>query len=73
MVEMERRRPDARALVDAELQPSRGRKTIALNAVISMVKNNPILNTSLTMRTVCFGRYTLLRRGKERYCLICWK
>ncbi|MDI8746395.1 hypothetical protein MJM83_33285, partial [Salmonella enterica subsp. enterica serovar Montevideo] len=20
-----------------------------------------------------FGRYTLLRRGKKNYCLICWK
>ncbi|WP_257965794.1 hypothetical protein, partial [Klebsiella pneumoniae] len=20
-----------------------------------------------------FGRYTLLRRGKKNYCLVCWK
>jgi tyrosyl-tRNA synthetase len=22
---------------------------------------------------ILFGRYTLLRRGKKNYCLICWK
>lgn len=57
MVEMEKGADLMQALVDAELQPSRGqaRKTIASNAVTINGENNPILNTSLTMRTVCLA------------------
>lgn len=63
------------ALVDAELQPSRGqaRKTIASNAITinGEKQSDPEYRFSDSDRL--FGRYTLLRRGKKHYCLICWK
>lgn len=55
MVEMEKGADLMQALVDSELQPSRGqaRKTIASNAITLTVKNSPILNTSLKKKIVC--------------------
>ncbi|BDH46120.1 tyrosine--tRNA ligase [Salmonella enterica subsp. enterica serovar Choleraesuis] len=75
MVELNRDADLQQALVDSELQPSRGqaRKTIAQNAVTinGEKQSNPEYNFSDSDRL--FGRYTLLRRGKKNYCLICWK
>lgn len=62
------------ALVTAELVPSRGqaRTMIASNAVtINGEKQaNPEYVFADSYRL--FDRYTLLRRGKKHYCLICW-
>ncbi|MFB6434651.1 MAG: tyrosine--tRNA ligase [Candidatus Malihini olakiniferum] len=62
------------ALVTAGLAPSRGqaRTMISSNAVTinGEKQTNPehlFLNSDRL-----FGRYTLLRRGKKHYCLICW-
>ncbi|VCV69921.1 Tyrosine--tRNA ligase [Escherichia coli] len=55
MVEMEKGADLMQALVDSELQPSRGqaRKTIASNAITINGENSPILNTSLKKKIVC--------------------
>ncbi len=55
MVEMEKGADLMQALVDSELQPSRGqaRKTIASMPSPLTVKNSPILNTSLKKKIVC--------------------
>lgn len=54
MVEMEKGADLMQALVDSELQPSRGqaRKTIASNAITINGENSPILNT-LKKKIVC--------------------
>lgn len=63
------------ALVDARLQPSRGqaRKAIKANAVTinGEKQSNPEYMFSEADRL--FGCYTLLRRGKKHYCLVCWE
>lgn len=63
------------ALVDSELQPSRGqaRKAITQNAITinGQKQSDPEYGFSEADRL--FGRYTLLRRGKKNYCLVCWK
>jgi len=63
------------ALVDSELQPSRGqaRKTIASNAVTVNGEKQSDPEYTFSDADKLFGRYTLLRRGKKNYCLICWK
>ncbi len=55
MVEMEKGADLMQALVDSELQPSRGqaRKTIASNAITINGENSPILNISLKKKIVC--------------------
>lgn len=63
------------ALVDSELQPSRGqaRKTIVSNGIT--INGEKQSDPEYTFSDVdhLFGRYTLLRRGKKNYCLVCWK
>lgn len=75
IVEMEWGADLQQALVDSELQPSRGqaRKTIASNAVSinGEKQTNPEYHFNDSDRL--FGCYTLLRRGKKNYCLVCWK
>lgn len=75
MVELNRDADLQQALVESELQPSRGqaRKAIAQNAVTinGEKQNNPEYAFNDADRL--FGHYTLLRRGKKNYCLICWK
>ena len=75
MVEMEKGADLMQALVDSELQPSRGqaRKTIASNAVTINGEKQSDPEYFFQDSDILFGRYTLLRRGKKNYCLICWK
>lgn len=63
------------ALVDSELQPSRGqaRKTIAQNAITINGQKQSDPEYRFAPTDILFNRYTLLRRGKKNYCLICWK
>lgn len=63
------------ALVDSELQPSRGqaRKTVASNAVTINGEKQADPEYVFSDSDRLFGRYTLLRRGKKNYCLVCWK
>ena len=75
MVEMERAADLQQALVDSELQPSRGqaRKTIAQNAITINGEKQSDPEYTFTDSDILFNRYTLLRRGKKNYCLVCWK
>ena len=63
------------ALVDSELQPSRGqaRKTIASNAITINGEKQADPEYTFVDSDRLYGRYTLLRRGKKNYCLVCWK
>lgn len=63
------------ALVFAELVPSRGqaRTMIGSNAVSLNGEKQSDAEYRFTDSDKLFGRYTLLRRGKKHYCLICWK
>jgi tyrosyl-tRNA synthetase len=75
MVEMDRGADLQQALVDSELQPSRGqaRKTIAQNAITINGEKQSDPEYVFTDSDILFNRYTLLRRGKKNYCLVCWK
>ena len=75
MIEMDKGADLMQALVDSELQPSRGqaRKTIASNAVTINGEKQSDPEYFFQESDILFGRYTLLRRGKKNYCLICWK
>lgn len=75
MIEMDKGADLQQALVDAELQPSRGqaRKTIASNAVTVNGEKQSDPEYTFSDGDRLFSRYTLLRRGKKNYCLICWK
>jgi len=75
MVELDAGVDLQQALVDSELQPSRGqaRKTIAQNAITINGEKQSDPEYLFTESDVLFNRYTLLRRGKKNYCLICWK
>jgi len=75
MVEMEKGADLMQALVDSELQPSRGqaRKTIASNAITINGEKQSDPEYFFKEEDRLFGRFTLLRRGKKNYCLICWK
>ena len=75
LIEMEKGADLMQALVDSELQPSRGqaRKTIASNAVTINGEKQSDPEYFFQESDILFGRYTLLRRGKKNYCLICWK
>ncbi|XNM65405.1 hypothetical protein ACLK2H_09475 [Escherichia coli] len=64
------------ALVDSELQPSRGqaRKTIASNAVtINGEKPGRPRIISSTTATFCLVATRCYVVVKKNYCLICWK
>lgn len=75
MIELEKDADLMQALVDSELQPSRGqaRKTIASNAVTINGEKQSDPEYVFNDGDRLFGRYTLLRRGKKNYCLVCWK
>ncbi|NLS43450.1 tyrosine--tRNA ligase [BEV proteobacterium] len=62
------------ALVTAELVPSRGqaRTMIDSNAVTINGEKQSNPEYAFTNSDRLFDRYTLLRRGKKHYCLICW-
>ncbi len=62
------------ALVTAELVPSRGqaRTMIASNAVTINGEKQANPEYVFADSDRLFDRYTLLRRGKKHYCLICW-
>ncbi|MCW2474131.1 tyrosine--tRNA ligase [Candidatus Symbiopectobacterium sp. NZEC151] len=62
------------ALVSAELVPSRGqaRTMIASNAVTINGEKQANPEYVFADSDRLFDRYTLLRRGKKHYCLICW-
>jgi tyrosyl-tRNA synthetase len=63
------------ALVNAELVPSRGqaRTMIASNAVSLNGEKQSDAEYRFQESDRLFGRYTLLRRGKKHYCLLCWQ
>lgn len=63
------------ALVKAQLVPSRGqaRTMITSNAVAVNGEKQTNAEYVFTAEDRLFGRYTLLRRGKKNYCLICWQ
>ncbi|MGK2960036.1 MAG: tyrosine--tRNA ligase [Candidatus Malihini olakiniferum] len=63
------------ALVTAKLIPSRGqaRTMIASNAVAINGEKQSSPEYVFVNSDRLFGRYTLLRRGKKHYCLICWE
>ncbi|XBS68048.1 tyrosine--tRNA ligase [Acerihabitans sp. KWT182] len=63
------------ALVDAQLVPSRGqaRTLIASNAIALNGEKQSSAEYVFTDADRLFERYTLVRRGKKNYCLICWQ
>lgn len=63
------------ALVDADLVPSRGqaRTMIGSNAITVNGEKQSVPEYVFRQDDRLFGRYTLLRRGKKNYCLICWE
>lgn len=67
MIEMEKGADLMQALVDSELQPSRGqaRKTIASNAVTINGEKQSDPEYFFQDSDILFGRYTLLRRAKR--------
>ncbi len=62
------------ALVDAALVPSRGqaRSLISSNAIALNGEKQSSADYVFTDADRLFERYTLVRRGKKNYCLICW-
>ncbi len=75
MVELEKGTDLMQALVESELQPSRGqaRKAIAANGVTVNGIKQPDPDYVLNENDRYFSNYTLLRRGKKNWCLIKWK
>ncbi|PIJ51673.1 tyrosine--tRNA ligase [Erwinia sp. OLTSP20] len=63
------------ALVNAQLVPSRGqaRTMIMSNAVSINGEKQSDAEYRFNSTDKLFGRYTLLRRGKKHYCLVCWQ
>ena len=63
------------ALVNAELAPSRGQARKLIDAKSVSVNGVQQTNAEYVPGDAdrLFGRYTLLRRGKKNYSLICWK
>ncbi len=74
VIELGREADLQQALVTAELVPSRGqaRTMIASNAVTINGEKQSSPEYVFVDSDRLFGRYTLLRRGKKHYCLICW-
>lgn len=62
------------ALVDAKLAPSRGqaKALISANAITVNGTRQNETDYAFTPQDKLCGRYTLLRRGKKHYCLLCW-
>lgn len=75
MVELDSGVDLQQALVESELQPSRGqaRKSIAQNAITINGEKQSDPEYRFVPSDILHNRYTLLRRGKKNYCLICWK
>lgn len=75
VAELERDADLLQALVAAELAPSRGqaRTLVGSNAVSINNQKQTDAEYRFTEADRRFGRYTLLRRGKKHYCLICWR
>ncbi len=75
MIELDKEADLQQALVDSGLQPSRGqaRKSIAQNAITINGEKQSEPEYRFSEADRLFGRYTLLRRGKKNYCLVCWK
>ncbi|MFG1172665.1 tyrosine--tRNA ligase [Erwiniaceae bacterium CAU 1747] len=63
------------ALVNAELAPSRGQARKLIDAKSISINGTLQTNAEYVPGDAdrLFGRYTLLRRGKKNYSLICWK
>jgi tyrosyl-tRNA synthetase len=74
-IELEQDADLQQALVNAELVPSRGqaRTMITSNAVQVNGEKQSDAEYHFTADDRLFGKYTLLRRGKKHYCLVCWK
>ncbi|QZN97450.1 tyrosine--tRNA ligase [Symbiopectobacterium purcellii] len=74
VIELARDADLQQALVTAELVPSRGqaRTMIASNAVTINGEKQANPEYVFADSDRLFDRYTLLRRGKKHYCLICW-
>ncbi|WWP01158.1 MAG: tyrosine--tRNA ligase [Candidatus Dasytiphilus stammeri] len=62
-------------LVNAQLVSSRSqaRSLISAGAITINGKKNQDTKYHLSSVDKLCGRYTLLRRGKKNYCLVCWK
>ncbi|CAL4319399.1 Tyrosine--tRNA ligase [Buchnera aphidicola (Mindarus abietinus)] len=62
------------ALVKSGLSSSRGqaRNMILANAIYVNHKKEKNIKYKFNCQDKIFGKYTLLRRGKKSYCLICW-
>ncbi|MCA6953497.1 tyrosine--tRNA ligase [Pectobacterium polaris] len=75
IIELENGADLQQALVSAELVPSRGqaRTMISSNAVTINGEKQADPEYTFSDADRLFDRYTLLRRGKKHYCLICWK
>ncbi|MEW9906338.1 MAG: tyrosine--tRNA ligase [Candidatus Symbiodolus clandestinus] len=65
----------AQVLVMADLAPSQGqaRSLISAQAISINGKKGSEAHYEFTEADRCYGRYTLLKRGKKQYCLLCWK
>ncbi|OSN04388.1 tyrosine--tRNA ligase [Lonsdalea britannica] len=74
-IELEKGADLQQALVSAELVPSRGqaRTMISSNAVSVNGEKQSNAEYTFSDEDRLYGRYTLLRRGKKHYCLVCWK
>ncbi|MDF7680829.1 tyrosine--tRNA ligase [Enterobacteriaceae bacterium ESL0689] len=75
IIEAEKTADLLQVLVDSELQPSRGqaRKAVIANAVTVNGEKQADPEYLFNETDRLFGHYTLLRRGKKNYCLVCWK
>ena len=74
MAEMEKGADLMQALVDSELQPPVVRRVkTASNAITINGEKQSDPEYFFKEEDRLFGRFTLLRRGKKNYCLICWK
>lgn len=64
----------AQALVIAGLAPSQSqaRTLIAAQAIAVNGKKSSDAHYPFTEADRCYGRYTLLKRGKKQHCLLCW-
>lgn len=64
----------AQALVIAGLAPSQSqaRTLIVAQAIAVNGKKSSDAHYTFTEADRCYGRYTLLKRGKKQHCLLCW-
>jgi len=63
------------ALVDADLAPSRGQARKLIDAKSVSINGELQTNSEYGFSDAdrLFGQYTVLRRGKKNYSLVCWK